>query len=72
MAEDELERLRASLSKLRKWERELLTKYFLEGYTLAMLARESMFWSESTIRNRVTQALAHLRKLYLRTEYPKG
>jgi RNA polymerase sigma-70 factor, ECF subfamily len=33
MSEDELERLRSSLGKLRKWERELLTKYFLQGYT---------------------------------------
>lgn len=72
LSEDELERLRASLVKLRKWERELLTKYFLEGYTFAMLAQESAFWSESTLRTRVTQALARLRTLYLRTESPKG
>jgi RNA polymerase sigma-70 factor (ECF subfamily) len=68
MSEDELERLRVSLGKLRKWERELLTKRFCEGYTIAMLARESAFWSESTIRNRLTQALTHLRTLYRRTE----
>jgi len=72
MSEDELERLRSSLGKLRKWERELLTKYFLQGYTFAMLARESVFWSESTVRNRLAQALEHLRTLYLRTEFPKG
>jgi RNA polymerase sigma-70 factor, ECF subfamily len=68
LSEDELERLRGSLSKLRKWERELLTKRFCEGYTIAMLAQESTFWSESTIRNRLAQALEHLQKLYLRTE----
>jgi ABC-type transport system involved in cytochrome bd biosynthesis fused ATPase/permease subunit len=33
-----------------------------------MLAQESTFWSESTIRNRLAQALEHLQKLYLRTE----
>jgi RNA polymerase sigma-70 factor (ECF subfamily) len=68
MAEDELEQLRASLSKLRKWERELLTKRFCEGYTIAMLAKESAFWSESTIRNRLAQALERLRTLYQRAE----
>jgi RNA polymerase sigma-70 factor (ECF subfamily) len=68
MSEDELERLRASLSKLRTWERALLTKRFCEGYTIAMLAQESAFWSESTIRNRLAQALAHLRTIYQRME----
>ena len=66
MSEDELEQLRASLSQLRKWERELLTKRFCEGYTIAMLAKESTFWSESTIRNRLAQALGRLRTLYQR------
>jgi len=64
MAEADLDRLRASLSRLRKWERELLTKRFCEGFTIARLAQESAFWSESTIRNRLTRALAHLRTLY--------
>jgi RNA polymerase sigma-70 factor (ECF subfamily) len=68
MSEEELERLRVSLGELRKWERELLIKRFCEGYTLAMLAQESAFWSESTIRNRLGQALEHLRKLYRRLE----
>lgn len=68
MSEDELEQLRASLSKLRKWERELLTKRFCEEYTIAMLAKESAFWSESTIRNRLAQALERLRTLYQRAE----
>ena len=68
MSEDELEQLQASLSKLRKWERELLTKRFCEGYTIAMLAKESTFWSESTIRNRLAQALERLRTLYRRAE----
>ena len=72
MAEEELEYLRSSLRQLRKWERELLTKRFCEGYTIAMLAQESMFWSESTIRNRLTQALTHLRNLYLRSAHPRG
>ena len=69
---EELERLRESLGKLRKWERELLVKRFCEGYTIAMLAQEAMFWSESTIRNRLTQALEHLRKIYRRTERAEG
>lgn len=68
MSEDELEQLRASLSKLRTWERELLTKRFCEGYTIAMLAQEATFWSESTIRNRLAKALEHLRTLYQRAE----
>ena len=68
MTEAELEQLRTSLSKLRKWERELLTKRFCEGYTIAMLAKESAFWSESTIRNRLAQALERLRTLYRRAE----
>jgi RNA polymerase sigma-70 factor (ECF subfamily) len=68
MSADELEQLRTSLSKLRKWERELLTKRFCEGYTIAMLAKESAFWSESTIRNRLAQALERLRTLYRRAE----
>ena len=72
MSAEELERLRESLSKLRKWERELLVKRFCEGYTIAMLAQETMFWSESTIRNRLTQALEHLRKIYRRTEHTAG
>jgi DNA-directed RNA polymerase specialized sigma24 family protein len=71
MSEDELERLRESLSKLRKWERELLSKRFCEGYTIAMLAKESLFWSESTIRNRLAKALEHLRTIYQRAERPK-
>ena len=72
MSAEELERLRESLSKLRKWERELLVKRFCEGYTIAMLAQEAMFWSESTVRNRLTQALEHLRKIYRRTERTEG
>jgi len=72
MSEDELERLRASLAKLRTWERELLLKRFCEGYTIAMLAKEAAFWSESTIRNRLSQALERLRTLYRRTEPPQG
>ena len=68
MSEEELERLRVSLGQLRKWERELLMKRFCEGYTMAMLAKESAFWSESTIRNRLGQALEHLRKIYRRVE----
>ena len=68
MSEEELERLRISLGELRKWERELLIKRFCEGYTIAMLAKESAFWSESTIRNRLAQALEHLRKIYRRVE----
>lgn len=68
MSDDELERLRESLSKLRRWERELLMKRYCEDYTMAMLAKESGFWSESTIRKRVTQALERLRTLYRRTE----
>ena len=72
MSEEELESLRTSLSKLRKWERELLTRRFCEGYTIAMLARESTFWSESTIRNRLTQALTHLRTIYLRSGRSRG
>jgi RNA polymerase sigma-70 factor (ECF subfamily) len=70
MSEDELERLRVSLGKLRRWERELLTKRFCEGYTIAMLAQESLFWSESTIRNRLAQALTRLRTMYRRAEHP--
>jgi len=70
LSDDELERLRTSLSKLRKWERELLTKRFCEGYTITMLAKESVFWSESTIRNRLAQALERLRSLYRRAERP--
>jgi RNA polymerase sigma-70 factor (ECF subfamily) len=72
MSAEELEWLRESLSKLRKWERELLVKRFCEGYTIAMLAQETMFWSESTIRNRLTRALEHLRKIYWRTQHTKG
>jgi DNA-directed RNA polymerase specialized sigma24 family protein len=72
MSAEELEWLRESLSKLRKWERELLVKRFCEGYTIAMLAQETMFWSESTVRNRLTQALEHLRKIYRRTQHTKG
>ena len=72
IAEDDLERLRASLSHLRKWERELLTKRFCEEYTIARLAQESAFWSESTIRNRLTRALAHLRTLCQRAERTQG
>jgi RNA polymerase sigma factor (sigma-70 family) len=72
MSAEELERLRESLSKLRKWERELLVKRFCEGYTIAMLAQEAMFWSESTIRNRLTQALEHLRQIYWHHERTKG
>jgi RNA polymerase sigma-70 factor (ECF subfamily) len=72
MSEEELESLRTSLSKLRKWERELLTKRFCEGYTIAMLAREATFWSESTMRNRLTQALTHLRTIYLRSGRSRG
>jgi RNA polymerase sigma-70 factor (ECF subfamily) len=68
MTEEELERLRVSLGHLRKWERELLLKRFCEGYTLAMLAKESVFWSESTLRHRLAQALAHLQKIYQRGE----
>jgi RNA polymerase sigma-70 factor, ECF subfamily len=71
MSEEELERLRESLSKLRKWERELLTKRFCEGYTIAMLAQDALFWSESTIRNRLAKALEHLRTIYQRAERPK-
>lgn len=71
MSEDELERLRESLSKLPKWEQELLMKRFCAGYTIAMLAQESMFWSESTIRNRLAKALEHLRTRYQRTQRPK-
>jgi len=67
LSAEELEQLRVSLGKLRKWERELLTKRFCEGYTLARLAQESTFWSESTVRNRLAQALEHLRTLYQRT-----
>jgi DNA-directed RNA polymerase specialized sigma24 family protein len=47
-------------------------KRFCEGYTIAMLAQETMFWSESTVRNRLTQALEHLRKIYRRTQHTKG
>jgi RNA polymerase sigma-70 factor (ECF subfamily) len=72
MSEDELEQLRESLGKLRTWERELLTKRFCEGYTMAMLAKESAFWSESTVRNRLGQALDHLRKIYRRVERSQG
>lgn len=71
MSEAELERLRASLHQLRKRERELLTKRFCEGYTIAMLAQES-FRSERTIRDRLAQALAHLRTLYQRAERAQG
>lgn len=68
LSEDALERLRESLSKLRKWERDLLSKRYCEGYTIAMLAQESLFWSESTIRNRLARALERLRILYQRTD----
>jgi RNA polymerase sigma-70 factor (ECF subfamily) len=70
LSEDDLERLRGSLSHLRKWERELLIKRFCEGYTIAMLAQESVFWSETTVRNRLTQALTRLRTLYQRAQRP--
>lgn len=72
MSAEELAHLRASLGQLRKWERELLLKRFFEGYTINMLARESTFWSESTMRNRLTQALQHLRTLYYRHAEPPG
>jgi RNA polymerase sigma-70 factor (ECF subfamily) len=72
MSEAELERLRVSLGELRKWERELLMKRFCEGYTIAMLAKEAAFWSESTIRNRLARALAHLQKIYQRVERSQG
>jgi RNA polymerase sigma-70 factor (ECF subfamily) len=72
MSEEELEHLRVSLGQLRKWERDLLMKRFCEGYTVAMLAKESAFWSESTIRNRLAQALAHLQKIYQRVERSQG
>jgi RNA polymerase sigma-70 factor (ECF subfamily) len=68
LSADDLERLRASLNQLRSWERDLLLKRFCEGYTIAMLAKEAAFWSESTVRNRLTQALERLRTLYRRTE----
>ena len=72
MSAEELEYLRASLSQLRKWERELLSKRFFEGATIAAIARESMFWSETTVRNRLTQALQRLRDIYDRRTEPQG
>lgn len=64
LSEAELERLRASLHKLKKWEREFLLKHFCEGYTIAMLTQEATFWSATTIRNRLNKALEHLRTIY--------
>ncbi len=72
MTEDQLELLRYSLSKLKRWQRRLLELRFLQGYSYAMLARE-LPWSESTIREqRMPEALEQLRKVYRRLEKPRG
>lgn len=59
----ELDSMRASLAKLRKRDRELIEKRFLEGCSVAMMARE-LHWSETTVRTRLSTALRRLQTLY--------
>jgi RNA polymerase sigma-70 factor, ECF subfamily len=58
-----LDRLRASLSRLSKRERELLTLRYIEGHSVADLARH-YFVAERTVYDRLKLARKHLVALY--------
>lgn len=63
LSEADLDALRTSLTKLRKWDRELIEKRFLEECTIATVARD-FNWSETKVRNRLAEALTRLQAIY--------